>query len=101
MSVETLGFTRSCTYILSAPAASVLRYESRLFPTLIQDNPFVGPPRDELERAWHNLLEPMNIHVPAVDVKRLGLESVKLHGGEERLVQLGVYHELHCLVLAC
>ena len=39
------------------PAREALRLEARLFATRLVDNPFTGPPRAELDRAWHELLQ--------------------------------------------
>jgi hypothetical protein len=40
----------------------------------------------------------MNIRVPEEWLTPFGAESVHLADGSGVLVQLGVYHELHCLV---
>ena len=45
---------------LVAPAREALQYEKQVFHSLvppIADNPFAGPPRPELDAAWHDLLK--------------------------------------------
>lgn len=39
------------------PDRSGLVWEQRHFPTDIEDNPFTGSPRPELDKAWHDLLQ--------------------------------------------
>ena len=39
-----------------APAYSALQYEKTLLDFPIDNNPFVGQPRPELDAAWHYLL---------------------------------------------
>lgn len=62
----------SCPYLLSSlfklisneavavPSRDGLKWEDRRFETNIVDNPFAGPPREELENAWHELLKSMS-----------------------------------------
>jgi hypothetical protein len=40
----------------AVPAREALKLELRRFPTELQNNPFAGVPRDELDDAWHDLL---------------------------------------------
>lgn len=39
-----------------APAREALKYEKQVFHSYVDGNPFAGPPRPELDEAWHNLL---------------------------------------------
>ncbi len=40
-----------------APAREALKYEKQIFYSDVEGNPFAGPPRPELDDAWHNLLK--------------------------------------------
>jgi hypothetical protein len=46
----------------AVPAREALKPEIRRFPTVLENNPFVGKPRSELEEAWHYLLQSMSHH---------------------------------------
>jgi hypothetical protein len=78
-------------------------------------NPFSQPPGPELDEAWHRLLagnyfnywsakrklihsQGMNIAVSPKWLDPFGTSSVRLADNSGVLAQLGVYHELHCLV---
>lgn len=45
---------------VAVPSREGLQWEDRRFETNIVDNPFAGPPREELENAWHDLLKSMS-----------------------------------------
>lgn len=40
-----------------APAREALKYKKQVFHSYVDGNPFAGPPRPELDGAWHNLLK--------------------------------------------
>ena len=42
---------------VTAPAKEALDYEKKVFYSPVDGNPFAGPPRPELDAAWHNLLK--------------------------------------------
>lgn len=73
-----------------------LRHKMVLFKNLT-GNPYVGFPGSEIDQAWSNLLEPMNIRVTEAELKRTGQNSVALPEGGGNLAWLGVFHELHCI----
>ncbi|ATY59809.1 hypothetical protein A9K55_006355 [Cordyceps militaris] len=60
---------------------------------------FVGEPRPSLEKAWTDLLGPMNVRLSLGDVQAFGREStaVGMSDGSGYLGTLNVYHELHCV----
>ena len=61
-------------------------------------NPFRGPPRPELDNAWHDLVKNSNIRVTADELRRINRTSVQLSDGSgEYMAELNVYHQLHCL----
>jgi len=81
-----------------SPANSALSYkQQRMFPP--EDSIFYGPPSDEQDFAWADLLTPVNVRVNHEEMA-LGNETFSnvvqlLDGGY--VVVLAVYHELHCL----
>ncbi|RAL11827.1 oxidase ustYa family protein [Aspergillus homomorphus CBS 101889] len=79
------------------PYREGLQWEYRRFPTNIDDNPLAGPPRPELERAWHDLLQHDNIHVPISYLKEKNLSTVYTKDHTEGIISLSVFHSLHCL----
>ncbi|KAH9214068.1 hypothetical protein DL95DRAFT_277392, partial [Leptodontidium sp. 2 PMI_412] len=60
---------------------------------------YTGEPSEELEIAWHKLLQNANIRVPEVEIKRLDrLEnSVRFTDGSGYFGQMTVFHHLHCI----
>jgi hypothetical protein len=81
-----------------APARDAIRYEQRYFEKQGHaTSPFSGDPRPALEEAWHNLLSGMNIRVSEEYLTPYNAKSLPLAGGGYA-AQLGMYHELHCLV---
>lgn len=79
------------------PSRAGLQWEERKFPTNIVDNPFAGPPRQELDDAWHHLLQNDNIRVPKDYLDARNLTSVYTKDGSDAIASLSVYHSLHCL----
>lgn len=47
---------RPFTDLPIVPDRQGLKWEYRRFPTNIVNNPFAGPPREEMEQAWHKFL---------------------------------------------
>jgi hypothetical protein len=83
---------------LIAPARNAIRYEQRYFEKQGHStSPFSGEPRPALEEAWHDLLSGMNIRVSEEYLTPYKAKSLPLAGGGYA-AQLGMYHELHCLV---
>lgn len=37
--------------------SNAVRFENRKWAVRLHDNPFAGPPRPELDAAWHELFE--------------------------------------------
>ncbi|EGD95293.1 hypothetical protein TESG_02781 [Trichophyton tonsurans CBS 112818] len=82
---------------LPLPDRQGLKWEYRRFPTNIVNNPFAGPPREEMEQAWHKFLRNDNIRVPIGYLKEKNLTSVYTKDHSEGIASLSVYHSLHCL----
>ncbi|KAF2438300.1 hypothetical protein P171DRAFT_504424, partial [Karstenula rhodostoma CBS 690.94] len=81
------------------PARGALAPKLRYFPTLLENNPFAGTPRAELEEAWHDLLQNDNILVPRTELDALNLRSVYSRDGSRGVASLSAFHSLHCLKL--
>ncbi|KAI0868267.1 hypothetical protein GGS24DRAFT_513592 [Hypoxylon argillaceum] len=79
------------------PNREGLRWEYRKFPTNLVNNPFTGNPREELDEAWHELLQNDNIRVPRDYLDERNLSSVYTRKGGDGIASLSVYHSLHCL----
>ena len=82
-----------------APARNAVQYEKVLFQDDISAlNPYRGPPRAELDTAWHELVQYSNIRVSADDLRRINRTSVMLSDGSgDYMAELNVHHQLHCL----
>lgn len=69
-------------FILKDPAAS----------------PFLGPPRPELDEAWHALLDPTALRFTDVEFARAGNITSVRHKSGGYVGGMGFVHNLHCLV---
>ncbi|KAL9113925.1 MAG: hypothetical protein Q9227_002059 [Pyrenula ochraceoflavens] len=98
LSLRSLNRTAElCMTHLKLPAHKALQQEIRYFPTALQNNPFTGDPRPELDRAWHALLTNNNIRISTSELAELNYTSIELGDGSGMVAQLGVFHALHCL----
>ncbi|KAI0123401.1 hypothetical protein BJ170DRAFT_107728 [Xylariales sp. AK1849] len=85
-----------------SPARDILTYEDTAF-TLedrIQDGSlYTGKPSEQLDKAWHDLLNDENILLEPEYIENYGRldTSVEVPEGGRYLGTLNVYHELHCL----
>ncbi|KAJ4301949.1 hypothetical protein N0V90_004045 [Kalmusia sp. IMI 367209] len=82
-----------------APARGAIQWEKTSFQNALgQENPFKGPPRPELDQAWHDLLENSNIRVSKEELEKINRTSIELADGSgEYMAGLNVHHHLHCL----
>ncbi|CZR59325.1 uncharacterized protein PAC_09217 [Phialocephala subalpina] len=83
-------------------AREAIFWEERKFKlgdTIQEDSIYSGRPSQELDRAWHDLLNVENIRVDSDTMKHLGREQigVRIPGEENFIGTLNVYHEIHCL----
>lgn len=62
----------------------------------MRDSPYIGPPGDDVDEAWHALFGNMSLRVSAEELARHSQTSVSLPDGGY-LAWLGVYHNLHCV----
>ena len=89
--------------VIDETAAAVARvtitYKPKLFENLTA-NPFAGAPSPEIDKAWGELLAPMNIRVSKAELESNDQNSVALPEGGGYLAWLGVFHELHCIASA-
>jgi len=85
-----------------APALANVAIKSHVhtFTLAINSNEslYAGQPSMELDKAWHELLKPINIRVSTEELKKINQTSLKLPDGSGYLAQLGAFHELHCVV---
>ncbi|KAM3444983.1 hypothetical protein NHJ13734_000852 [Beauveria thailandica] len=86
--------------ILYSPANDALEYYVGEFSD--GNDPhgmYVGEPRPSLEKAWEDLLGPMNVRLSLKDVQAFNREAtaVGLSDGSGYVGTLNVYHELHCV----
>ena len=60
---------------------------------------FVGPPSHDVDKSWADLLADSYIWITPSEFMRLELDrsSITLANQAGYVIQLGVYHELHCL----
>lgn len=65
-----------------APLNDALVREKKLVNTTFRtDNPFKGPPSEELDHAWHTLFVNSNVRVTADDLKKIDRTSVPIGDG--------------------
>ncbi|ETS78823.1 hypothetical protein PFICI_08676 [Pestalotiopsis fici W106-1] len=88
-----------CDIRHTAPARSAIQHQAvRFNATLVIDSPYNGPPSQEVDKAWGDLLENMNIAVPKSDIERIGATSIPIPDTDNMyFAGLGVFHELHCI----
>jgi len=83
--------------LIYSPAREALKYETKIFTSDVYDNLFAGPPRPELDDAWHDLLKDMHIKLTKEEVEALGVRTLELSDHSGFVGSLEVYHDLHCL----
>lgn len=81
----------------SLAQSNAIQFERRPLAVKLRNNPFSGPPRPELDAAWHELFEKIRIRVSREDLEYYNLTSVPMADGSGYAAELGVHHELHCL----
>lgn len=94
-----MHFPQCLTHGSTAPAQKAVKLQKQRFNAeLVIDSPYIGEPSDSVDLAWHNLLQNMNIAVPASDLERVGTSSIAVPGEPGKYIAgLSVFHELHCL----
>ncbi|KAH9990679.1 hypothetical protein F4779DRAFT_252542 [Xylariaceae sp. FL0662B] len=86
--------------LVNTPANEAIEWEEHIFDENNMPNaPFSGPPRDEIDQNWHNLLNVENIILEPELMKAYGRDQfgVAVPDGKGFLGTLNVYHELHCI----
>ena len=66
--------------------------------SLMMMSDFTGPPRPQLDEAWHRLLSGTMIRFSAEELKLAGNSTSVRHKDWGYVGTLGVAHYLHCLV---
>ncbi|QSZ30679.1 hypothetical protein DSL72_000237 [Monilinia vaccinii-corymbosi] len=84
--------------VFSAPAFNgAVTYERRRLFRHLNDNPFAGPPRPELDAAYEKILEPLTTKITNEEYEHLGATTLGLKDGSGYVGEMAVYHELHCI----
>ena len=83
--------------VLQAIDGLEIKYRPQIY-TDFEKSPYAGLPSPELDKAWQNLLSPIDIRVSAFELKRSNQTSISLPEGGGYMAWLGVFHELHCIV---
>ncbi|KAI2607962.1 hypothetical protein GGR54DRAFT_389811 [Hypoxylon sp. NC1633] len=62
-----------------------------------EESPYAGPPSEDIDRAWANLLDHVNIRASDRELASSNQTSVQLPSGQDSLVWMDVSHQLHCV----
>lgn len=83
-----------------APVREAVKWERVTSKNELEEkNPYKGPPRPELDDAWHDLLKHSSIRVSKEDLRKINRTSIKLADGSGKyMAEINAYHHLHCLV---
>jgi len=84
---------------LYTPARQAVKYDRVTFDgNLDKPTPYRGPPSDELDAAWGELLSHSSIRLTEDALRRMNRTSIKLADGSgEYMGELNVFHHIHCL----
>ncbi|KAG8627509.1 hypothetical protein KVT40_004992 [Elsinoe batatas] len=88
--------------MLSAPAQSAVEYKPIVYSSGfgIEKSPFQGPPSDENNELWSDLYNFGITRISTDEARPLENKTLRLPGQEGGyIVQLSVFHQLHCLNL--
>jgi len=83
--------------LVYTPAKSEIEYERRTIYRNLENNAFTGEPRQEFEKAWHDLMSPMVIKISEDELRENGGTSIAFADGSGYIAETAVYHELHCI----
>ncbi|KAF2186439.1 hypothetical protein K469DRAFT_663313 [Zopfia rhizophila CBS 207.26] len=83
--------------LIYTPAKHAISYQTKRLFRHINHNVFTGKPRPEYEEAWRKLVEPIAIKVSNKELAKFGQNSIAFKDGSGYVVELQVYHELHCI----
>ncbi|SMY20992.1 unnamed protein product [Zymoseptoria tritici ST99CH_1A5] len=82
-----------------SPANGAVSYiaEHKFTPALGKLTEYMGYPDDETDRKWQELYQYNRSVITKEEAKHLSTPTMALPGTEDYLVELEVYHQLHCL----
>ncbi|KAI0183598.1 hypothetical protein EV127DRAFT_486944 [Xylaria flabelliformis] len=84
--------------LIYSPATQSISYKKvELFRSIEDGNIYTGEPREELDKAWSELIKPMAIKITAQELALLGKSSIAFNDGSGYLAEMAVFHELHCI----
>lgn len=87
--------------LIYSPVREAVKWERVTSENELEEkNPYKGPPRPELDDAWHDLLKHSSIRVSEEDLRKINRTSIKLADGSGKyMAEINAYHHLHCLKL--
>ncbi|KAK3688793.1 hypothetical protein B0T22DRAFT_460242 [Podospora appendiculata] len=90
---------RDPTLGVYSPANEAVEYikEYKFRPSLFDKSPYMGFPTDKTERLWKDLYGFGISKISEEEAKKLPHPTLTIPGTKDYLVQLDVWHELHCL----
>ncbi|KAL2705719.1 hypothetical protein AAEP93_000969 [Penicillium crustosum] len=82
-----------------SPANDAIEYvkEFKFRAALFEKTPYMGFPSDETDRLWEELYNFGISKISEEEAKLLSHPTLTIPGTNEYLVQLDIWHELHCL----
>lgn len=82
----------------SAPAENAIEWEWRRIDAIPNQGPFSGDPSEEIDAAWVELMQGINLKIYPEEMEKLGQNSLEFKDKSGYVGGLSVYHELHCIV---
>ncbi|PMD63757.1 uncharacterized protein K444DRAFT_626451 [Hyaloscypha bicolor E] len=82
------------------PANEAVEYirEQKFESALFSYTPYMGFPTNETDKLWENLYDSLAVSkISKSEAKLLHHPTLRIPGTEDYLVQLDVFHQLHCL----
>ncbi|KAF8848037.1 hypothetical protein BDZ45DRAFT_636278 [Acephala macrosclerotiorum] len=83
-----------------SPANEAVEYirEQKFESALFSYTPYMGFPTNETDKLWENLYDSLAVSkISKSEAKLLPHPTLRIPGTEDYLVQLDVFHQLHCL----
>ncbi|PYI07694.1 hypothetical protein BO78DRAFT_366516 [Aspergillus sclerotiicarbonarius CBS 121057] len=82
-----------------SPANEAVEYISEVpfRAALFNNTPYMGFPTDETDKLWSDLYNFGISKIPEAEAKKLPLPTLPIPGTKDYLIELDVWHQLHCL----
>lgn len=95
------ALNNACTHDFSpafySPAENAIEWEWRQIDAVPNEGPFSGDPSADIDAAWVELMQGINLKIYPNEMEKLGLKSLEFKDGSGYVGGLSVYHELHCI----